>query len=207
MPSRSTLPRSFYARSTVDVARDLLGKVIVHRVDGEELAGRIVEAEAYLGRGDEAAHFFGGMTPRTRVIFGPPGFAYVYFVYGMYHCLNFVTEEEGTAGAVLVRAVEPLTGREAMAQRRGLDTRKARDRDLTAGPGKLCQALGIDREWNGIPVVPGVSDLRTPPIGSLRIFAGEGPPGGPARTTRIGIRQATDRLFRFLDPNSRCLSG
>lgn len=198
------LRQTFFARDTVTVAQELVGCVLEV---GDGVSGRIVEVEAYLGEEDAASHAGRGRTPRSEIMFGPPGFAYVYLIYGMHHCLNFVTEEEGTAGAVLVRAVEPLTGRKIMAQRRGLDPRKARDRDLTAGPGKLCQALGIDRKWNGIPVVPGVSDLRSSPIGSLRFFAGEGPPGGPARTTRIGIRQATDRLFRFLDPSSQCLSG
>jgi DNA-3-methyladenine glycosylase len=198
------LSQPFFKRNTILVAQELVGCVLEV---GAGVSGRIVEVEAYLGEDDPASHASRGRTPRSEIMFGPPGFAYVYLIYGMHHCLNFVTEEVGTAGAVLVRAVEPLTGRETMAQRRGLDPRRARDRDLTAGPGKLCQALGIDREWNGIPVVPGVSDSRTFPHGRLRIFVGEGPPGGPARTTRIGIRQATDRLFRFLDPSSRCLSG
>lgn len=179
------LPHSFYARPTVEVARDLLGKVIVHRVDGEELAGRIVEVEAYLGRGDEAAHFFGGMTRRTRVIFGPPGYAYVYFVYGMYHCLNFVTEPDGVAGAVLVRALEPVAGLEAMRLRR---PKARRDTDLASGPGKLAQALGVTLDQYGADVSEGALTVRED--ASTEPFeTGVSP--------RVGIKKAVDLPLRF----------
>src|SRR5579864_9602840 len=134
---RSTiLPRKFYARPTIEVARDLLGKVIVHG----GAAGRIVETEAYLGGDDLAAHSARGITDRTRVIFGPPGHAYVYLIYGMYECLNLVCERAGKPGCVLIRALEPVAGLEIMQQRRPAAHRVE---DLASGPGKLTLALGI----------------------------------------------------------------
>jgi DNA-3-methyladenine glycosylase len=126
------LPRSFYDRDTTLVARELLGKYLVHRTDGIERIGRIVETEAYLGPHDLAAHSSKGLTPRTKVMFGPPGHAYVYLIYGVHHCMNVVTEREGHASAVLLRAIEPvknITGR-------------------TSGPGLLCRAMNIDRRQN-----------------------------------------------------------
>lgn len=127
------LPREFYDRDTVAVAHDLLGKLLVHVADGIERIGRIVEVEAYLGPHDLAAHSARGLTPRTRVMFGPPGHAYVYLVYGMYHCMNVVTQAEGTASAVLLRALEPVSN---------LNGR-------TQGPGLLCRAMNIDKRLNG----------------------------------------------------------
>src|SRR5579885_1896801 len=135
------LPRSFYARPTIEVARGLLGKLLVHG----KTAGMIVETEAYLGGEDLAAHSARGITARTRVIFGPPGHAYVYFIYGMYECLNLVCEQEGKAGCVLIRALEPLAGVEKMQQRR---PKAHSPRDLASGPGKLTLALGITRAQN-----------------------------------------------------------
>lgn len=133
MKSHRRLPRSFYARDTVQVAQDLLGKHLVHVVDGVERRGRIVEVEAYVGPHDLASHSSKGVTPRTSVMYGPPGHAYVYLIYGMHHCMNVVTEPEGHGAAVLLRAVEPVTGIEGN----------------TRGPGLLCRALGIDRRLNG----------------------------------------------------------
>ena len=127
------LPRSFYDRDTRVVARELLGKYLVHRSAGQEQIGRIVEVEAYLGPHDLAAHSARGRTERNQVMFGPPGHAYVYFIYGMYYCLNVVTEREGHASAVLLRAVEPVKN---VAGR-------------TQGPGLLCRAMGIDKGLNG----------------------------------------------------------
>ena len=129
----SKLPRSFYDRDTIEVAHALLGKCLAHVVDGVERAGRIVEVEAYLGPHDLAAHSARGRTARTEVMFGPPGHAYVYLIYGMHHCMNVVTQAEGTASAVLLRALEPL----------------ANVAGRTQGPGLLCKALGIDRRLNG----------------------------------------------------------
>lgn len=137
------LPRRFYDRNTVTVARELLGKFLVH---GDRI-GRIVETEAYLGPHDRAAHSARGRTARNEVMFGPPGHAYVYFIYGMYHCLNVVTEREGHAAAVLLRALEPvrnITGK-------------------TNGPGLLCRALGIDRRWNGHDLLSDDFYIAAPP--------------------------------------------
>jgi DNA-3-methyladenine glycosylase len=197
------LRQSFFARDTITVAKELVGCVLQV---GDRVSGRIVEVEAYLGEEDAASHAGRGRTPRSEIMFGPPGMAYVYLIYGMHHCLNFVTDTYGTAGAVLVRALEPLDGRDLMAERRGLGPGKASDRDLCSGPGKLCQALGIDRLWNGAPLVPGLAGSFSE-TGRIRLFRGEAPPGGPIATTRIGIRQATERQYRFVDPKSGCLSG
>jgi len=127
------LPRAFYDRDTIAVARDLLGKYLVHISRGVERVGRIVEVEAYLGPHDLAAHSARGLTERTKVMFGPPGHAYVYMIYGMYFCMNVVTEREGHASAVLLRAVEPVTNIE----------------ERTQGPGLLCRAMRIDKRLNG----------------------------------------------------------
>jgi DNA-3-methyladenine glycosylase len=145
------LERDFYARDTLVVARDLLGQRLVRVVDGQRLAGRIVEVEAYVGQGDEACHAARGRTDRNAVMFGLPGYAYVYFIYGMHHCVNAVTEPEGFAAAVLIRAVEPLEGLDVMQQHR-----KGRQGvELTNGPAKLCYAMDIDRGLNGTDLVSG----------------------------------------------------
>lgn len=128
------LPRAFYDRDPVRVARDLLGQQLVHRIGGETRIGRIVEVEAYLGPGDLAAHTARGPTPRTRAMFGPPGHAYVYLVYGMHHCMNVVSGPEGSGTAVLLRALEPVTQLPASA----------------SGPGRLCKAMGIDLSHYGV---------------------------------------------------------
>jgi len=127
------LTRSFYDRDTRLVARELLGKILVHRHDGLEQVGKIVETEAYLGPHDLAAHSSKGLTERTKIMFGPPGHAYVYLIYGIYHCMNVVTEREGHASAVLLRAVEPIKNIESRTQ----------------GPGLLCKAMKIDKRLNG----------------------------------------------------------
>ena len=170
------LSRAFYERGTVEVARDLLGKVLVHG----PVAGRIVEVEAYLGADDPAAHSARGLTPRTRVIFGPPGHAYVYLIYGIYECLNIVAEPEGRAGCVLLRALEPLAGIDLMRKRRA-------NKDLCGGPGKLTQALAVTRSHYG-------ADLSR---GSLRV---EEWPTGPfeiAVSPRVGISVSKDSPLRF----------
>jgi DNA-3-methyladenine glycosylase len=149
------LRRSFFERPAIEVARDLLGKVIVHG----PTSGIIVETEAYLGGDDLASHSAAGVTNRTRVIFGPPGHAYVYLSYGMHECLNIVAEPEGSAGCVLIRALEPLEGLEIMRHRRP----KARsDQGLTSGPGKLTQALAITRAHNGVDMTRGDLIVREP---------------------------------------------
>jgi DNA-3-methyladenine glycosylase len=169
------LPRSFYARPTVEVARDLLGKVLVHG----KTSGRIIEVEAYLGADDLAAHSARGLTGRTRVIFGPPGHAYVYLIYGMYECLNVVAEPDGVPGCVLIRALEPLTGIDLMRQRRGRD-------DLASGPGKLTVAMGITRAHNGKDLVRGPLRIVDGPTGEIRV------------TPRIGITKCVDWPLRFV---------
>lgn len=176
------LKRAFYQRPTTEVARDLLGKVLVHG----PTAGIIVETEAYLGGDDLASHSARGITDRTRVIFGPPGHAYVYFIYGMYECLNIVAEPEGQAGCVLIRALEPIDGIEMMRQRRP-SARKLED--LTSGPGKLTLALAITRAQYGVDMTRGSLVVRQPyEIRKLDI----------AVTPRIGIRQCADWPLRFL---------
>ena len=152
--SLSKLPRSFYTRGgALEVARSLLGKrLVVPAETGERVSGRVVEVEAYLGVGDRASHAYGGRrTARTETMYAPGGVAYVFFVYGMHHQFNVVTGPEGTPQAVLVRAVEPDEGLDWMRRRRPV----RHDRELTNGPGKLCQALGIDRTYNGEDLTAG----------------------------------------------------
>jgi DNA-3-methyladenine glycosylase len=189
------LPRAFYARPVLRVARDCIGKNLVVTGPDGTLVGRIVEAEAYRGPEDRAAHSFGGRrTARTEVMFGAPGHAYVFFVYGLHYHVNLVTTAVDVPHAVLIRAIEPILGAEAMAVRRGM---LAGQRELTNGPGKLCQALGIDRSFNG-------SDLTRPPL-----FLSDGPRCKVARATRVGVDYAgawKERLWRFYDPLSRYVS-
>ena len=144
MPAR--LPRSFYSRSTLDVASDLLGKVLVRRLNGRKLSGKIVETEAYVGPHDLACHASKGHTPRTAIMFGEAGRAYVYMIYGFYFCLNVVTEAVGYPAAVLIRAVEPLENLDLM---RRLRNNPKREIDIASGPGKLCRAMSIDKNLNG----------------------------------------------------------
>ena len=180
---RLILSREFYARDAVTVARALLGKLLVHG----GTSGRIAEVEAYLGQGDRAAHSARGITPRTRVIFGPPGHAYVYFIYGMYECLNVVTEPAGTPGCVLIRALEPVDGIPLMQRRR--PTAK-RSEDLANGPGKLTRALGIGLRHYGVDLTRGPLTIRDDSDGHPAPFE-------ITATPRIGIRQSADLLLRF----------
>lgn len=187
----AVLPRAFYDRPAAVVARDLLGKLLVH----QQSAGVIVETEAYLGREDAAAHAARGLTPATRVIYGPPGRAYVYLIYGLYDCLNVVTEPEGIPGCVLIRAIEPVTGIEAMRRCRPA---ARRIEQLAAGPGRLTQALGITRALNGADLTAGPLTVRD----HLPV-----PPHAVAVTPRIGISQAVDWPLRFVVAHSRFSSG
>jgi DNA-3-methyladenine glycosylase len=182
------LPPAFFARSTLAVARDLIGCVVATRHGATLAAGRIVETEAYLGEEDPASHAARGPTPRAAIMFGPPGVAYVYLIYGLHHCLNFVTEPDGTAGAVLIRALVCVAGGDVMAARSSAGGRSPRPAALCAGPGRLCRALGIDRTWNGEPA-------QGP---RLRVLARRGAPPGLVATPRIGVRQAADRPWRFV---------
>ncbi len=181
------LPRDFYARDPVRVARDCLGKILVHG----KTAGRIVEVEAYLGLDDAAAHASAGITNRTKVIFGDPGHAYVYFIYGMYECLNFVAKD---AGCVLIRALEPVRGIPLMRRRRPAAKRLE---DLTSGPGKLTLAMGITRKLNGIDLTSGPLHV-TEPAGEERF--------GIAVTPRIGISKCADWPLRFFIEGNRFVS-
>jgi DNA-3-methyladenine glycosylase len=177
------VPRSFLARDGRSVAPTLLNKLLVHG----ETVGRIVEVEAYAGFEDPASHAFRGETPRTSVMFGPAGHLYVYFTYGMHWCANVVCGEDGTASAVLVRAVAPVEGIDVMRSRR-LAAR--RDRDLTNGPAKVCQALGIDGELDG-------ADLVTGDRGVTLLDDGTPPPTAPAVSTRIGISVGVEHEWRW----------
>ena len=159
----SHLPRDFFARPTLQVARDLLGTRLVHIDDGQRLSGWITETEAYIGEADQACHARAGRTPRTQVMYGPPGHAYVYFTYGMHWCLNFVTEAEGFPAAVLIRAIQPTEGIEVIAARRTPQPAT----HWTDGPGKLCQALGLDRSHNGLDLCHPASALFLEPASSI----------------------------------------
>lgn len=198
MPALPIVPREFYERPPDEVARALLGKVLVRRYEGKRLAGRIVEVEAYQGLDDPAAHAFSGKTPRNAVLFGPPGVAYVYFIYGMHYCLNISCEPEGQAGCVLLRAVEPLKGLETMAELRGLDA-DAPARLLASGPGRLCQALGITRTThNGIDVTSRRTGLHVEDDGTT--------PEKIEALPRVGIRRAAERPLRFVIAGNRFVS-
>jgi len=181
------LPRSFYQQPTLDVARQLLGKYLVRRHGEGTTVGRVVETEAYVGPEDKACHASRGRTPRTQVMFGSAGYAYVYLIYGFHHMLNLVTETKDFPAAVLIRAVEPLQGIELMAERRATKER----RNLASGPGKLCQAFAIDRTLNG-------NDL----CGEVLYLEDSGDPAPKFVTTpRIGVDYAgewTHKPWRFL---------
>jgi DNA-3-methyladenine glycosylase len=188
------LPRSFYLRPTLTVARELLGKYLCRRRRRSIRIGRIVEVEAYLGRRDPASHAFGGRTKRNDVMFWQGGHLYVYFTYGMHFCANVVTGPQGSGRAVLLRAVEPVEGSGEMARERGL---RASDAGLTNGPAKLCEAFGIARPENG-------TDL----LGN-EIFLAEAtplPPGRIGRSPRIGIRRGTEKRWRFFIRGNRYVS-
>ncbi len=185
----STLKHAFYSRPVLDVARDLVGCVVAY----QECAGVIVETEAYHDS-EPAAHSFVGLTPRTRILFGPPGFAYVYRSYGIHALLNAVTEPEGVGAAVLIRALEPVSGIESMAARRGISQISA----LCSGPGKLTQALGIGLEHNG-------ADLERGPI----VIAGRPAAWREVEIAvdrRIGITKAAELPWRFSAAGSRFVS-
>ncbi|QIB68737.1 DNA-3-methyladenine glycosylase [Aminipila butyrica] len=189
------LSREFYNRDSILVAQDLLGKVLVHQVGGQRLAARIVETEAYMGVIDKAAHSYGGRrTARVEVMYGKPGLTYVFFIYGMYHCFNVVTREEGNPQAVLVRALEPVEGMDQMALNRFVkpyeQLSKAQVKGLTNGPGKLCRALVIDKSCNGTDLCGNTLYLAERPADSFEIVAAK----------RIGIdyaEEAKDYLWRF----------
>lgn len=192
--ANSRFKSGFFDQSTLSVARQLIGATLSTCIDGETTAGRIVEVEAYCGTRDPAAHSAKGRTPRTEVMFWAGGFCYVYFVYGAHYCVNVVTRPEGFGEAVLIRALEPVEGLDIMRHRRGNVTRQS----LTNGPGKLCQALGIDRRLYGEHFLR--SELiRLEPATKLPAVA-------IGRSKRIGITAATEKLWRLYLKGSEYLS-
>lgn len=180
----SVLPREFYERGTIEVAKDLLGKHVV-RVKGNSLmVCKIVEVEAYRGRDDPASHAFRGVTKRNSPMFGDSGHAYIYFTYGNHYCLNVTTQPKGTPGAVLIRAVEPVEGIAYMRRRRP----NVSDQDLSNGPGKLTKALGIDSSLNEMDLTkPGPLFMVDSKFESFKIV----------QAARVGIRDGADRMWRF----------
>jgi DNA-3-methyladenine glycosylase len=189
------LPRFFYEQKTVDVAKQLLGKYLVRKHPEGDTVGRIVETEAYVGPQDLACHASKGRTARTEVMFGQAGYAYVYFIYGFYNMLNLVTEQKDHPAAVLIRAVEPVSGIDLMRQRREMD----KLRDLANGPGKLCLAFAIDRSLNGADLCNGVLYVED---------RGDPAPKFNA-TPRIGVDYAgkwKDKRYRFLIRGSEFVS-
>ena len=202
------LPQTFYARDPRLVARELLGKVLVRtlssRVGAQRLSGRIVEVEVYLGEGDLAAHSAAGRTARNEVLFGPPGHAYVYFIYGVHYCLNFSCLPEGQAGCVLLRAIEPLEGIEQMARVRGISREQLQSSSgsklLTSGPGRVCEALSITREQlNGQELYREESPLK--------IVDASPQPGEIGESTRIGITKSFEMPLRYFLAGNIFVSG
>jgi DNA-3-methyladenine glycosylase len=205
----SPLPRSFYNRDPRRVARDLLGKILIRREGRKILAGRIVEVEAYLGKKDPASHSFRGPTARNEVMFGPAGHVYVYFIYGNYFCLNVTCQPEGTAGAILFRALEPLEGIEEMAAARGVSVKSPRDlKKLTSGPGRLAEAFGVTRvRDNGKDLTSKKSDLFI--VEDLaRHASGDYDRARRILTTpRIGITKAAELPLRYVIAGNEFVSG
>ncbi|MCR4428626.1 MAG: DNA-3-methyladenine glycosylase [Caldiserica bacterium] len=194
MSPRNPLPRSFYLQDTLKVARDLIGKLLVRREGNDFLSGFIVETEAYLGPEDKASHASKGFTRRTAPMFGPPGHAYIYLIYGMYYCFNVVTEREGFPAAVLIRALEPCEGIDLMQKKRGVKSPK----EIANGPGKLTRALGINGMLNGCDLTSG------------EVWIEEGRiPGRICQGPRIGVHYAgewKDKPWRFYESGSEFLS-
>jgi DNA-3-methyladenine glycosylase len=195
------LARAFYRRDPRAVAPDLLGKVLVRGGAGDgdggpRRAGRIVEVEAYCGGADPGSHAYRGMTARNRTMFGPPGGLYVYFTYGMHWCANVVCGDDGDGVAVLLRAASPLSGLDAMFAAR---PRARRERDLCSGPAKLCQALGLDRAFDG-------ADLVTGDRGVVVADDGTPPPPDPVQTTRIGLSAGAEHPWRWYVAGDRNVS-
>ena len=184
------LRRSFYYRSPAIVVRELLGKLLLHRINGRRLIGRILEAEAYGGEDDPASHAYGGISPFNQILFGPPGFSDIYLIYGIHYCLNVSCLPAGEGGGVLIRALAPVEGRDLMAQLRGLPT-ESTDKQLMGGPGRMCKAMGIIRETDhGIDV--------TQPSSRLQLLDDGYQVQDILVSSRIGIKKGADRPLRFL---------
>ena len=188
------IPREFYERHVVDVSRDLLGKLLVRVYNQKVLVGKIVETEAYRGKDDPASHAYRGKTPRNSIMFGKPGVAYIYIIYGMYHCLNVIAEPEGEAAGVLIRAIEPLKGINLMKQLRGTNKIK----NLTNGPGKLTKAFAIDKSFNGM-------DLTQKNILFIA-YPNQKEAFEIVETQRIGIKVGLDKMWRFYIRNNPFVS-
>jgi DNA-3-methyladenine glycosylase len=197
----TVLPREFYARPTLDVARDLIGAVLVHETAAGRAAGVIVETEAYIGESDPACHAAPGPTTRNAPLYGPPGIAYVYLNYGIHYLVNAVTEADGSPAAVLIRALEPLEGVDLMRRRRARGTGRSAgaftDAELCRGPGNLSRALGITIRQN----------LRDLTVSALRIEDRGTPRREIAWTPRIGITVGVEPEWRCVAAGSRSLSG
>ncbi|VBB06137.1 methylpurine-dna glycosylase (mpg) [Lucifera butyrica] len=200
-----SLDREFYNRDSLIVAKELLGKILVHEIGGQIISAKIVETEAYMGITDKAAHSYGGKrTPRVEVMYGAPGIAYIFVIYGMHYCFNVVTREEGNPQAVLVRAAEPVDGLDLMAQNRFNksydELNRSQATGLTNGPGKLCKALSIDGRLNG-------EDLCS---SFLYVLEGEDEKFDIVSSKRIGVdyaEEAKDFLWRFYIKNNRFVSS
>lgn len=196
LPSYVPLPREFYDRDPVTVAQALLGKLLLRETEEGVTGGRIVETEAYLGGMDPASHSYRGKTNRNAVMFGPPGFLYVYSIHSRW-CMNAVTEEEGRPTAVLMRACEPLLGIEWMQHRRG----KEKMTELTTGPARLCESLAVDRRLNGVDLTLGreiwIATDPDPPLEKGEVLV----------TERIGVTSAKDSLLRFCYVGNSFVSG
>lgn len=177
------LRRNFFAQPTIQVAQKLLGKYLVLKQNGTTLSGKIVETEAYVGKDDQASHAYKRVTHRNKIMYGPPGYTYIYFVYGNHYCLNFVTEKKGFPAAVLIRAVEPKDGIKIMQKNRD----KTKLENLTNGPGKLCQALGIDKKFNGWDVTSKVFFVEDK---GEKVDQIESSP-------RVGVQVGKDKRWRF----------
>ena len=196
-PRANVLPHDFYARPTLKVAEDLIGKVLVHRARQGVASGVIVETEAYIGEDDPACHASFGRTARNEPLFGPPGFAYVYLNYGVHYLVNAVTEGDGYPGAVLIRALQPLEGIELMTTRRAPDGRAIDEHDLCRGPGNLTKALGITIKDNRRDLSDSMLTIEDRGISVGKIATGP----------RVGIRVAVERPWRYWAEGHRAVSG
>ena len=196
MNSPARIPRDFFAGDARDIGRALIGKLLV-RSDGR--VARLVEVEAYMGADDPASHAFRGPTPRTAIMFGPPGKLYVYFSYGNHWCANVVCGPDGKASAVLLRAAQPVSGIAAMERARWHGQRELRERDLCRGPGRLCEAFGITGVENGL-------DLVAPAAALYFADDGEGPGGEVTATKRVGLTKGTESPWRFVVDGSPWVS-
>lgn len=201
-PATNVIPKRFLNQETIEVAKGLLGTFLVHHSHQGMTVGRIVETEAYLGTGDPACHAARGKTPRNAVMFGPAGYNYVYFIYGMYYCYNIVTGKPGVGEAVLIRALEPIDGIPLMKKRRKTDDLK----NLCSGPGKLVLAMGIDKQHNGLSVLEGPIQVIQSKHSKLKSRGDYVEDKDIISTSRIGIKAGSDLPLRFLIKNNSFVS-